>query len=344
MNPLAWLPRSSEPQQTASKDLGRPSAAPLYRQVCDALEALAMAAPLGDETPLPPEGELMVMFGVSRGTLRRATDELARQGLLQIQPGRGTFVDQGTKVRLLVWKRLLEVARPDSRFDLDLSRFVPDFAGRDRCDERLVGLPPLATASTIFIAPDNSLEDYRARALHAGKRIVVPTYGLSRGCVLLDGASLDASMIELAATLDGMERLGHTLSLADFRGLGRIDAVVTGAVAVTTQGLHLGSGDGNLDLEWALLRHLGLVTSETPVVVSVHDCQVLDAHVRPGPHDAVVDIIVTPERIHRCAPRLPKPDGIFWHEIRGQAVRNKPYVRDLIARQEAPAWADAATD
>ncbi|WP_375498746.1 GntR family transcriptional regulator [uncultured Jatrophihabitans sp.] len=41
----------------------------------------------------------MERFGVSRGTLRRATDELARQGLLRIEPGRGTYVDQATKVR-----------------------------------------------------------------------------------------------------------------------------------------------------------------------------------------------------------------------------------------------------
>lgn len=301
-----------------------------------------MSAPLGDETPLPPESELMVMFGVSRGTLRRATDELARQGLLQIQPGRGTFVDQATKVRLLVWKRLSQVARPDSRFDLDLSRFVPDFTGREQCDERLMSLPALTEAKTVFVAPDNSLENYRALALRAGQRLVVPTFGLARGFVLLDGTQIDPGRVELASTLDGMERHGTTLSLAELRQLRTIDAVVTGAVAVTTQGLHFGSGDGNLDLEWALMRHLGLVTSETPIIVSVHDCQVLDARVRPGSHDAVVDVIITPERTLKCAPTLHKPDGIFWNEIRGQAIRSKPYVRDLLARSEAAAWADTA--
>lgn len=322
----------------------RVSSAPLYRQVCDALEGLAMAAPLGDETPLPPESDLMVRFGVSRGTLRRATDELARQGLLQIQPGRGTFVDQAAKVRLLVWKRLSEVASPDSRFDLDLSRFVPDFQGRIKCDDRLLAFPALRAASTIFVAPDNSLEDYRAHALRARKRLVVPTYGMNRGFVLLDGAQIPSEQVELAATLDGMERHGEILSLSALRGLKVVDAVVTGAVAVTTQGLHFGSGDGYLDLEWALMRHLGLVTSETPVIVSVHDCQVLDVRVRPGTHDVVADVIMTPERAFRCAPNLPKPDGIFWYEIRGQEVRSKPYVRDLLARHEAAVWADPFND
>src|ERR1700744_3691918 len=84
-------PSSALGRSSVRRDGGAP---PLYRQVCDQVEALAMAAELGDERPLPPEGQLIARFGVSRGTLRRATDELARQGLLRIEPGRGTFVVQ----------------------------------------------------------------------------------------------------------------------------------------------------------------------------------------------------------------------------------------------------------
>lgn len=307
-------------------------APPLYRQVCDQVEALAMAAELGDERPLPPEGQLIERFGVSRGTLRRATDELARQGLLRIEPGRGTFVVQATKVRWLVWDRLLNVAKPDSRFDLDLSRFVPDFTGRERCDELLRELPAYTAARTVFLAPDNSLEEARRRALADGKRIIVPSYGLRRGLIALDPAALGAADYRLAATLDGMEQLGQHLSLADVRDLGRVDLVVSGAVAVTRRGLHFGGGDGFFDLEWGLLRHCALVTSRTPVVVVVHGCQVLDADIRPGPHDAVADTVITPDGTVSCSPPLAKPDGIFWDEMRGTwANSDIPYVRDLVA-------------
>ncbi|HEY1822059.1 MAG TPA: 5-formyltetrahydrofolate cyclo-ligase [Trebonia sp.] len=312
----------------ARRDGGGP---PLYRQVCDQVEALAMAAELGDERPLPPEGQLIARFGVSRGTLRRATDELARQGLLRIEPGRGTFVVQATKVRWLVWDRLVAVARPDSRFDLDLSRFVPDFAGRERCDEQLRALPGYAGARTVFLAPDNSLETMRRYALDDGKRVVVPSYGLRRGFMLLDPAGLDPAGHRLAATLDGMEQLGRRLSLAEVRELSPVDLVVSGAVAVTRRGLHFGGGDGFFDLEWGLLRHCGLVTARTPVVVVAHDCQVLDADIRPAPHDAVADTVITPSGILACTPPLPKPDGIFWDEIRGAwADSGIPYVRDLV--------------
>jgi 5-formyltetrahydrofolate cyclo-ligase len=307
---------------------------PLYRLVCDGIEAMAMAAPLGDESPLPPESALLTRFGVSRGTLRRATDELARQGLLRIEPGRGTFVVQSTKVRWMVWDRLLEVARPDSRFDLDLSRFIPDFDGREQCDERLIALAAHRDAATIFVAPDNSLEAYRARALADGKSLIVPTYGMRRGFVRLDGSAIAQSDRPFAASLDGMERLGHLMSLQDLRACGPVGLVVTGAVAVTAQGLHFGGGDGFLDLEWGLLRHFNLVTAQTTVAVSVHPCQVLEALIRPLPHDAVADIIITPDSTRVCQPSLPKPDGLFWDEIRVSLDRAGPYVRELLAERQ----------
>jgi 5-formyltetrahydrofolate cyclo-ligase len=321
-----------DPDSTRRVPLPRGSASPpLYRQVCDQIEALAMGVPLGDEAPLPPEGQLLARFGVSRGTLRRATEELARQGLLRIEPGRGTFVVHSTKVRWTVWDRLLEVARPDSRFDLDVSRFVPDFAGREKCDSRVVALPAYAAARTVFIAPDNSLEALRLHALAAGKRVLVPSYGLRRGFVMLDGARIAKASRPLAATLDGMERFGSSLTLAELRSFDAVEIVLTGAVAVTRRGLHFGGGQGFFDLEWALLRHCNLVTSQTPVVAVVHDCQVLDAEIRPAPHDAVADLVVTPGATLTCSPALPKPDGIFWDELRADRIDAVPYVRDLIA-------------
>jgi 5-formyltetrahydrofolate cyclo-ligase len=337
MPPLHAVPNDpgSEPATAPARSrVRRDGGAPLYRQVCEQVEALAMSSELGDERPLPPEGQLIARFGVSRGTLRRATDELARQGLLRIEPGRGTFVVQATKVRWLVWDRLLGVAKPDSRFDLDLSRFVPDFAGRERCDDQLRALPAYLTARTVFLAPDNSLETMRRYALDDGKTIVVPSYGLRRGLILIDPAALDgAADHRLAATLDGMEQLGRRLSLDEVRDLGTVDLVVSGAVAVTRRGLHFGGGDGFFDLEWGLLRHCGLVTSKTPVAVVAHDCQVLDADIRPGPHDAIADTVITPGGgVAACTPPLPKPDGIFWEEIRtAWADSGIPYVRELIA-------------
>jgi 5-formyltetrahydrofolate cyclo-ligase len=304
---------------------------PLYREVYDSVEELVMSIPLGDERPLAPETQLMSTFGVSRGTLRRALDELVRQDLLRVEPGRGTFVVQSTKVRWLVWDRLVEVARPDSRFDMDVSRFVPDFEGRERCDIQVQDLPDYAQAAVVFIAPDNSLEALRLDALRQGKRLVVPTFGLRRGLVALDGARLSPADMALAATLDGMERLGTVLTLHDLRQLEPVGVVLTGAVAVTRQGLHFGGGDGYFDLEWALLRHCGLASPTTAVVAVIHSCQLLDVDVRPGHHDAVADLIITPEGAVAPASVLPKPDGLRWEEFQAGIGDSKAYVSDLLS-------------
>src|SRR5699024_5754020 len=115
----------------------------------------------------PPESALMKELAISRGTLRRATELLAQQGLLTIQAGRGTYVQQAAKVRRLVWTRLREVARPDSRFHFDLSKFVPDFEGREGADAVVLSLKAVTSAAHAFVAPDNSLESIRYHLLKA---------------------------------------------------------------------------------------------------------------------------------------------------------------------------------
>lgn len=320
---------------TGTPDGGRavkrtPDSPPLYRQVADRLRASVLSAPYGSGAPLPPEGELAATFGVSRGTLRRATEELARDGLLRLEQGRGTYVDEVSKTRHLVWAALAAVARPDSRFDLDLARFIPDFAGSERCDSRLRALRAYKKAATLFVTPDNSLERLRAGALEDNKRLVVPTYGMARGFVLLEPDSVPAPDRGFAATLDGMERFGQHLDDDDLARLGGVDAVVSGAVAVTTGGVHVDGGWGYLGLEWGILAELGLVRPATPLVVSIHGCQVVAAALEAGPSALEVDLAVTPERIFAFGGVEPRPAGL--DSGLGATHDALAYVAPLLAR------------
>ena len=61
-----------------------------YRLILDALRAGSGATPAG--TRLPSEHELAQRYGVSRGTARRALDELTREGRAVRIQGKGTFV------------------------------------------------------------------------------------------------------------------------------------------------------------------------------------------------------------------------------------------------------------
>ena len=64
----------------------------LWLQVADDLKAMMKSGELGPGDKLPGEAELAELYGVSRDTVRRATQELAGEGLIVILHGRGTFV------------------------------------------------------------------------------------------------------------------------------------------------------------------------------------------------------------------------------------------------------------
>src|SRR2546427_9782956 len=83
-----------------------------------------------------------------------------------------------------------------------------------------------------------------------------------------------------AATLDGMERLAQQgvvryLALREVQRLGKFDLLVTGASAVCTNGVPVGKGHGYFALDWAMLRTLGVIPEDTPVIAVVRHVQAL---------------------------------------------------------------------
>jgi DNA-binding GntR family transcriptional regulator len=65
---------------------------PLYRQVRDVLRRRLDNAEYAPGQRLPSESQLAADLGVHRLTIRRAVEELAREGFLQARQGSGTFV------------------------------------------------------------------------------------------------------------------------------------------------------------------------------------------------------------------------------------------------------------
>lgn len=72
--------------------LSADSASPLYRQLMQRLRADIAAGVYPAHSRIPSEQELCEVYGVSRVTVRRALGELTREGLLERQQGKGTFV------------------------------------------------------------------------------------------------------------------------------------------------------------------------------------------------------------------------------------------------------------
>lgn len=65
---------------------------PKYGLLMDALRARVRSGTYRVGEMIPSEPRLQAEFGVSRVTVRRAIDELAREGLLRKEQGRGTYV------------------------------------------------------------------------------------------------------------------------------------------------------------------------------------------------------------------------------------------------------------
>ncbi|MGZ3611769.1 MAG: 5-formyltetrahydrofolate cyclo-ligase, partial [Ktedonobacteraceae bacterium] len=152
-------------------------------------------------------------------------------------------------IRQRVWNDLRHVARPDSRFHWNFAEFIADYEGSDVCAQRIRGLLAWQASNLMFITPDNNLEDVRRIAMEDGKRFVMSTYGIARGFLYIDPSLIPAERYGWASTLDGMDRFGKPMGLIDLTALGKFDLLVTGAAAISTNGIRFGKGHGYFDLE-----------------------------------------------------------------------------------------------
>jgi GntR family phosphonate transport system transcriptional regulator len=66
----------------------------MWRQIAEALADEIRSGTLPEGARLPTEPQLAERFGVNRHTVRRAMSDLAEQGLVRIEQGRGTFVQE----------------------------------------------------------------------------------------------------------------------------------------------------------------------------------------------------------------------------------------------------------
>lgn len=68
----------------------------LYEKIVDQIERRILAGELKPGDHLPSERELAEQFRVSRTAVREAVKTLTEKGLVQVRPGRGTFITNGT--------------------------------------------------------------------------------------------------------------------------------------------------------------------------------------------------------------------------------------------------------
>ena len=93
-----------------------------------------------------------------------------------------------------------------------------------------------------------------------------------------------------------------------WRRAGRFDFMVTGASAVSLDGVRFGKGHGFFDLEWGMFTDVGIVDEATPVAARRSTTfRWSRTSSFPSPTDILVDVIATPTRLIHVERRAAAP-------------------------------------
>lgn len=166
--------------------------------------------------------------------------------------------------------------------------------------------------------------------------LLVPQPRLRTGFFsVLNPSKIEPRQYSYAVTQAGVVQFGEPI---DLDAKIKVDMIVMGSVAVNpANGARIGKGEGFAELEYGMLRIMGAIDDDTPVVTCIHDCQLVDdiPSEKMLCHDVAVDIICTPTRIIRVPRSIPKPQGIYWDVLSPQKLAAIKVLQVLKARLEA---------
>lgn len=172
---------------------------------------------------LPSEPSLAASHGLSRVTIRRALDGLARDGLITRQPGSGTFVNgRGTRAPLVA----------------NLSNMLAHLAAMGRGTQvRLLSFgyadPPPAVAAALRLAPGERAQlSVRVRCLEGTPFSHLTAYVPER-----IGATFSAEDLATTPLLELLERSGVVADKADQT----LSATLAGPETAEALGVEIGS-------------------------------------------------------------------------------------------------------
>ncbi|MFQ6053166.1 MAG: 5-formyltetrahydrofolate cyclo-ligase [Candidatus Bathyarchaeia archaeon] len=227
------------------------------------------------------------------------------------------------RLREKVWRLLEE--RGVARFPRPVRGRIPNFHGSEAAARRILETDEFRRAEVVKVNPDYPQLEVRRGVLEAGKTLVMPSPRLRTGFLILDPERIPARLHRRAATIRGSFEHGSNVSPRDLPG---VDLIVCGSVAVTERGLRIGKGGGYSELEYAILRELGLVEEGTPIMTTVHDLQVLE-DAPAEEHDFSIDVIATPTRLTRTRGPRRRPKGILWDKLSKRQIDNMPLLKAL---------------
>ena len=122
----------------------RHSGIALWRQIADQIRIAISAGEFDGKDALPGEIALAKRFKVNRHTVRSAIASLAKEGVVRVEQGRGTFIAQRARLRYPVGRR--------TRFSAGLANQIRSTGGLLKAHATEPGPKPVAEA--LRLAPD----------------------------------------------------------------------------------------------------------------------------------------------------------------------------------------------
>lgn len=233
------------------------------------------------------------------------------------------------EIREAVWSLLQ--SKHFARFPGARGR-IPNFTGAEQCAAHVAELEVWQAARLIKANPDSPQRAIRHLALKQGKTIymAVPRLREEKCFIELDPSQLGKN-IYAASSIKGAFELGRQVAVTQMKP---VDLILCGSVAVRRDGARIGKGGGYSDLEYAIALEMGIVTSRTPIITTVHPLQIVTGQIALKPHDIPVDFIVTPDEIINCKTKLAKPEGIYWEYLDQEKIAAIPLLKKMKARLE----------
>lgn len=206
---------------------------------------------------------------------------------------------------------------------------IPNFVGAEQSALNLLNQDLLKNVKIVKVNPDAPQRPVRELMLRTHRKVVMPTPRISEGFLLLDPDKIPENAYKAASTIQGAFKYGERV---DPQELPRIDLIVAGSVVVDVFGGRLGKGEGYSELEYGILIECRKISSEVPIVTTVHDVQVVTEKIPLQPWDFTVDWIVTPTRSIRTKGPKVRPKGILWEYLERDKIARIPTLNILLKR------------
>lgn len=217
---------------------------PLHLQIADLLRERIYSKAWPPATKIPSEHELVAMFSVSRGTVRKALKALVDEGLLVQVHGKGAFVAKPS-VSHASGDRPLSFAESLRQQGMDFKTHVI---------EKRVTVPPVEVAHGLGLAPgDPSLFVRRLRTVDSAPVLCQESWSNLIACPgLADVDFTKTSMFDAVQQCSGRRiscsHMRYTARVAGKEHSALLDCDETAAVLVLEQKICL---EGGTFIEWS---------------------------------------------------------------------------------------------